>query len=324
MSPVACGEDPALQAVNLYTIDLETGEACNLSYQVASSPKIFRQGDAVVFSADGTHLAILKRDSSDGVDVLVVATDGGSLDALSVDLHVFDVSLSPDGDKVVMVGALPGQESRQLWGMFRDGRNLRVITRESAVHSYPRWASDGHRLLYSQAPNGEETGKIGIVGFDLSRPLSFDTGMREAFGAWSPDSALIAVQITDGRIVILDSDTARPLREGTPDVESAPITPVRGFAEWAADGQSLISIGLPPESDSLWLYEFDAQDFSVEQAIDLGACAYVDGEFPGFVITDDGDVYIKMLECVFHVDLDSGTATLVEFIKQGMLDLSLR
>ncbi len=118
-------------------------------------------------------------------------------------------AISPDGTQIVYVrnfmDIMKDAQRSSLWILQFDGTQHRPLTLASGSQTQPRWSSDGTRLVYISADDGEsqlylrwmDTGQVARLA-QLTRPPSSVS--------WSPDGRWIAFSM-------LVAETSKPLAE---------------------------------------------------------------------------------------------------------------
>jgi hypothetical protein len=284
--------DPALGAPNLYTSTLDGESVCNLTYQTEADQLLGLLFNFATFSPDGSKIAI----TTSGVEIW--EADGSGYTTILDDLLVSELAWSPDGERIAVAARLANQESQQIWAINSNGDGARVLTRENAIHRAPEWSPDGERVLYlRQAESTSDiTNAVGIIGFDLSRPLLIEGVFGTASAAtWSSDGEQVAVYYQDNRIDLVDAATGE-VQLGVP-IE----TETFGSAH----------LYWPEPGDVFWLVTTSAdmgvslQEVDIEIGTILSSttgCQNLFYEQMPLTQDDDGAFYVAAGECLSLVE----------------------
>jgi tricorn protease len=202
-------------------------------------PTISYDGKAIVFERD---FEVWKMDTASGQASKVSITKRGapaapSLEHVSLNNGFSDLTLSPDGRKVVFVA------HGEIWAASaRDGGDAVRVTRSYARESQIEWLSDSKRIVYAS----ERDGVSHVFAYDFTSnketqltntPLG-DTSLRV-----SPDGKLVAF-VRDGkdlRVIDITSKDERSLAKGYLTRSD------RGIA-WSPDGKWVAYVGISGKS----------------------------------------------------------------------------
>jgi Tol biopolymer transport system component len=168
---------------------------------------------------------LMKRDGSDGRRVWLPAGT-----------YPMDVSLSPDGSKLVVSNTITA-ESSELWEVPTDGQAAQRLV-VGGWNDYPRWSPDGEEIaffrdaeLYECATGEFGTGELVVMDVKARHQRAIARGIEAL--RWSPDSKSIAfVDNCDNTIwsVSADGGPAKVLAH-------LPYTPVLA---WSPDGKNVV------------------------------------------------------------------------------------
>jgi hypothetical protein len=205
---------------------------------------------------------------SDG-NIWVWEEDSGSAQQTSKTGDARSFAFSPDGEVIVFTrGPLYGQT--ELWGIHRDGTNLRLLVSADQLHTlvgepsttehpykdeiiYQDWIEGTHRLGVVIQRNYDAIG--GCCDFGGYWQVDVETGELSAWtppletvntqeGLLSPDGRQVA--IINGTTVSLMNADGSNLREDVFSFVTAPAMEGPGIIyphiEWAKDSQSLLAI----------------------------------------------------------------------------------
>ncbi|MXY34598.1 MAG: hypothetical protein F4Y60_11035 [Boseongicola sp. SB0664_bin_43] len=172
-----------LRGLEVYSLDLETGEVVNLSAELAAVP--FADGSR----PDTTELFSLAHR---------IAREGEK------------PTLSPDRTRVAFVSYRDG--NYEIYVMGADGSAPTNITQHDAWDSSPAWSPDGRRIAFVSDRNGDRyNGDIFLMNADGTgvEQLTFEPGNGAGQLAWSPDGSSIAfVSGRDGPLAIFAIELA--------------------------------------------------------------------------------------------------------------------
>ena len=170
-------EGDYISALEVHSLDLETGEVVNLSYALTGLPK-----------SDGTF--------------------PDSLEALYFTRRSDQPARSPDGTRIAFSSVRDW--NREIYVMDADGGNPVNLTRDDAYDSGPAWSPDGQRIAFERSGGGGRGPQIFVMNADGSGVERLTHEPEAAWGvspAWSPDGSSIACtcgQGADEGIFIMD------------------------------------------------------------------------------------------------------------------------
>lgn len=130
--------------VDIYTIELATGNVANLSNHPAIDSHPF-------WSPDGLEIAFYSnRDNpaSDSMDVYVMSSDGGQVRRLTTDVGDDRYpSWSPDGSRIAFSSTRTGDA--EIWTMRSDdGSDKQRLTQSEGDDLAPAWSPDGNWIAF--------------------------------------------------------------------------------------------------------------------------------------------------------------------------------
>ncbi len=195
-------EGDYISALEVHSLDLETGEVVNLSYALTGLPK-----------SDGTF--------------------PDSLEALYFTRRSDQPARSPDGTRIAFSSVRDW--NREIYVMDADGGNPVNLTRDDAYDSGPAWSPDGQRIAFERSGGGGRGPQIFVMNADGSGVERLTHEPEAAWGvspAWSPDGSSIACtcgQGADEGIFIMDP-AGGGMRLVSPEGQFA------GQPSWSPDG----------------------------------------------------------------------------------------
>ena len=219
-------EDDYLSALEVHSLDLETGEVVNLSSALTGLPK-----------SDGSF--------------------PDSLEALYFTRRSDQPARSPDGTRIAFSSVRDW--NREIYVMDADGGNPVNLTRDDAYDSGPAWSPDGQRIAFERSGGGGRGPQIFVMNADGSGVERLTQEPEAAWGvspAWSPDGSSIACtcgQGADEGIFIMDP-AGGGMRLVSPEGQFA------GEPSWSPDGAWIAYIVLDLEKDDvshLWVMAAD-------------------------------------------------------------------
>ena len=196
-------EGDYLSALEVHSLDLETGEVVNLSYALTGLPK-----------SDGTF--------------------PDSLEALYFTRRSEEPARSPDGTRVAFTSIR--DRNLEIYVMDADGGNPVNLTRDTAADQAPAWSPDGRRIAFQRTGGGGP--QIFVMNADGSGVERLTHEPQASWGlspAWSPDGSSIACFCGQGAeygVFILD------LASGGMQLIS-PEGQFAGEPSWSPDGASI-------------------------------------------------------------------------------------
>lgn len=297
-------DDPVLPSTSIYTANLDGTSVCNVTYERSARLNYLQNSAPVLLSADGSQLIVAESNPvvSDYPFLLALAADGSRTISVTPNLTILQYALSPSGDKIGLMATLPNQDYQQIWGIQTDGTGLRAITDDAVNHYSPKWSPDSTRLIYSQIAPDDNIFRLGLIGFDLSKPQMFDIGIP-FIATWSPDGAKIAVYIpSEGVIRIIEADSGRTLQ--TSEANEALMG--TGMSLYWAKNDSGLFITLRT-NDGLVLQQHDTETLTLVQTIPFDECLGTGSRYPQVVRVDADRLYISDGACHLQVNLGDGT-----------------
>jgi serine/threonine protein kinase/Tol biopolymer transport system component len=147
------------------------------------------------FSVSATGMLVFQEDPSPGQELVWFDREGRPTGTLGTVADYADLSLSPDGRRVLVSIAEPGTTNRDLW-IFDVARGLRTrFTSDPAPETHNVWSPDGSRIVFDSRRKGHRD-----MHRDMYQKASNGTGDEEVLledefdknpTAWSPDGRFI-------------------------------------------------------------------------------------------------------------------------------------
>lgn len=192
----AAGHMP-LRRHNLYTVDPDGGNACNLT----GFASIGAWMTEIAWSPDGSQIAFVY-----GARIFVVRPDGTELRRLTRRGEAASLSWSPDSRKLAYVLS-EGGIGADVWVINADGsRPYPVTTTSQTVKHYVRWSPDGSLLAYIETTwgvgrnfgNDKSILKVIAPEFGTAQTLTDNTIPGLIFSAeWDPASTQLIFSAGD-------------------------------------------------------------------------------------------------------------------------------
>src|SRR5207302_1040672 len=117
---------------------------------------------------------------------------------------------SPDGRRIVFMGAQPGRPFK-IYVVSADGGNAQPVTTGERNEAGPSWSADSNSLVFGRlVPFYAGTGIVAIHSLDLrTKQISTLPGSEGlAYPTYSPDGRYIAALAADAKkLVLFDSST---------------------------------------------------------------------------------------------------------------------
>jgi len=199
-----------------------TGEPVALSDQVLVDNTTWRLALSVSETGVLTYIAGGRHISNTGAQIELYSRDGRHVRSAESFFAGFQLSLSPDGTRIVSDYAPPGSNAtqRDIW-MYDLSRNVRTrLTFHRKPEIYPAWSPDGKLVAYARITALANAGDLRVVdargGGD--RLVAHSDSVQLAPDDWTPDgrfilcssgivgtarSNLVAVRVADGKIIPL-------------------------------------------------------------------------------------------------------------------------
>lgn len=248
-----------------------------------SGERVVTMGRRVVWSPDGTHLAVTGADegrggTGDAVERPLVVLRGDGSGSRTLSHHAADVAptWSPDGRRVAFVemrpvllkGELDPVDTADVFIANADGRNRRRVTHEPGGTELTEaaWSPGGKHIVYSARYDDFNDLDLYAVG-PRGGPIRALTrnNVNDYDPAWSPDAKRLAfVRAPKGeqgrsRILVADA-SARHAR---------PLTPNGSYASptWSPDGKSIAFARWVPKAGASYVFVMHADGSSPRELV---------------------------------------------------------
>jgi hypothetical protein len=200
------------------------------------------------WSPDGSTIAFWRapRDGSSRPGLYTIGPDGGEPSLLlESDLSIGAISWSPDGDRIVFVGATPADGTEldmpaAVYTIAANGSDLQELPIDGHVREVA-WSPDGTSLAVMKLypAGGDRSGQdIYVVDLATGEERRLTNDGRAWKPAWSPDGTRIAFassetgEIGDGDLYVVDADgSGRARLTASPGLEEG--------VSWAPDGSAI-------------------------------------------------------------------------------------
>jgi Tol biopolymer transport system component len=250
------------------------GKANRQPVQLTSGPMIF---SSPVPSKDGKKLFVVGA-MPRGELTRYDATSAQFVPFLS-GISAHSVSFSKDGQWVAYVSFPEGA----LWRSKLDGSQRIQLSYPPLTAILPAWSPDGKQIVFYGLLPGQKS-KLYTVATDGGTPREImpDDPQEEYDPAWSPDGTKIvfggAPANRDSGIRVLDVKTRQ--------ISTLPGSEGLFSPRWSPDGRYVV--GLPFDSHSLMLFDFDTQKWEEIAKISLGYPTWSkSGEYLYFLHEED-------------------------------------
>ena len=233
--------------LNLYAVDLATEAVRQLTHEHTwdvrwpSTDHLSR----IVYERDGELRICDVRTGLDRGVPITVPSDGGASRPTRVEAEVEEWSLSPKGERVLMVAR------GDVFTLPIDKGPVRNLTHSSRAHDkLARWSPDGRSIAFVSDRSGEE--EVYLMDQDgKGELLALTATLKTALTSlvWAPDGQRLAVGDKDGRVYVV-SVAGHGLILAARDLEGGHVD-----CAWAPDGQHLaITLGNGNGFDSLHIW----------------------------------------------------------------------
>ena len=220
--------------LEVYSLNLETGEVVNLSAGLVTAP--FADGSR----PDTTELFSLARHRA---------------------RHGEEPTLSPDRTRVAFVSHRDG--NHEIYVIGANGSAPTNITQHDARDYSPAWSPDGRQIAFVSDRNGDRELYKGVYNTDIFlmnadgtgvEQLTFEPGNGAGAPAWSPDGSSIAF-VSSGEIFAIElaSGDVRLLSNSDLSV---------GSPAWSPDGAwiAYIEMDAQDEFSHVWVMDADGNE----------------------------------------------------------------
>lgn len=119
---------------------------------------------------------------------------------LGVNLPLKELSLSPDGQKLILEQTIDDERHTDFYTVGIDGSNLARLTNRETFTYHPAWSPNGNQIAFA-------SGVIWIMNADGTNTIQLPTGTSAWSPSWSPNGQWIAFN-RDENIYVIRSDGA--------------------------------------------------------------------------------------------------------------------
>ncbi len=173
---------------------------------------------------------------SNGVDIMIVNSDGTGLHTIVAGGLNREPAWSPDGSTIAYVSE---SQNREIWLVDVTGANPRPLVAIPGVAVYqPAWAPDGSKIAFTYddpvSPSGRDIAVINVDGTGFENitsaydsadvaPVWFPDGERIAFG--SDRGSTTPGVVGGGNIWVMNADGSNPINLTADSLEDADTNP---------------------------------------------------------------------------------------------------
>jgi len=202
--------------------------------------------------------------------ILLVNLVSGTVDRLATPPYTYDVTLSPDGRRVLYSLSRGLGLGSETWIMNRDGSGKRLILQEPRyIVAYARWSPTGNAIAYIRMADSNIPFTVGELwladgeGQNRQRMAEADAGHGYP-PVWSPDGSRVAFVGRENRQDIRADNVASELESNIylADMEDQTVRPLTRFPDaltdgpaWSPDGQYLAFSTDAGGVADIWLVE---------------------------------------------------------------------
>lgn len=141
------------------------------------------------WSPDGKEIAFLRSTGHISADVYLIASDGTNLRQLTHDQSLEDITWSPTGTQLALVGRDGADLAHfAIFMVGADGTNFRRFASGGALS----WSPDGTQVVFAYAYQIFRINANGTGGVNLTEGRPLFGGYNGDDPAWSPDGSTIA------------------------------------------------------------------------------------------------------------------------------------
>jgi len=237
-----CDGGPLVEALHI-----DSGELRRMS------PNLETDSHFLAWHPDGRHI-YLRLDALSEPRIVRMDVHTDDIDALPISPYVYDLSVAPDGDRLLYSLTLGIGLGSETWLANADGRNSSLLIKEPAgLVTFARWSPNAQQIAYILMPDSQVPFTIGQLfvlddAKDAPTPIAdVDTGHGYA-PDWSPDGSFLAFVVREN-----PNDPQADTAFGAllsniylADVSTLAITPLTGFSNarvdapaWSPDGRSI-------------------------------------------------------------------------------------
>jgi Tol biopolymer transport system component len=208
------------------------------------------------WSPDQSSIAFV-RDNGDGMDLMVMATDGTDLRRLTDGSnYLFSPSWFPDSQTI-----LYDVEHMGFFRIHTEGGSPEPLSQPAGrSYSHPALSPDGRRVAYHRHPSGGDDPRIFVADLDGSNDVKVtDGGRGDQFVTWSPDGSAVAFQRHQpddglGTGIYAVNIDGSGLHRVSPDTMHS-LEPA-----WSPDGSRIAFVGKTGPSFELFVIDVEGTD----------------------------------------------------------------
>ncbi|HEX6095265.1 MAG TPA: LpqB family beta-propeller domain-containing protein [Thermoanaerobaculia bacterium] len=188
---------------------------------------------------------------ADGMStVFVVGTDGGASRRLVHNLPVWNVAISPDGNRIAFVSDKTGVN--QIWISDVNGANPRQLTTHGSA-TWPSFTPDGQTVVYLRQDTGQFVWRVAVDG--KSEPVRI-TKVPTNRPLVSPDGKSILCRLrSQEKGAALWRTAIVPIDGGAPRHFAVPLHGGPPLMQWLPDGRGFLFVDWADGVANLWIQD---------------------------------------------------------------------
>jgi TolB protein len=181
--------------------------------------------------------------------IYIIDADGSNIRQLTNNDSDGDVSLSPDGTRVLFVRQGQHYDIYEIYEIHTDGSNLTLLTNNPGQNLEPTWSPDGSQIAFMSnllAPNDPAHIFMYVMGADGSNPHRL-TQSSGSSPQWSPDGSQIVfvtyISNISTTLHIMNADGTHPQV-----IKTSPSFDI-SMPRWSPDGTKIAFINQKTNGD---------------------------------------------------------------------------